>query len=120
MASSSAVEKPVIMVMDGALLFSAEIKPISKPISQRPTTARHASHLLQTRPKATTVVAHIRKATEGVVSPENTHPFVRDLWGETWAFAHNGDLKDFHPETGLHYRPVGQTASEPFATYVTN
>lgn len=73
---------------------------------------QRANHLLQTRPKATTVVAHIRKATEGQVSAENTHPFVRDLWGETWAFAHNGDLKDFYPATGLDYQPTGQTDSE--------
>src|SRR5712691_6185672 len=26
------------------------------------------------------VIAHIRRATQGVVSLENTHPFVRELW----------------------------------------
>lgn len=79
-----------------------------------------ASHLLQTRPKATTVLAHIRKATEGEVSRENTHPFVRDLWGETWAFAHNGDLKEFYPEPGGEYRPVGQTDSERAFCHLLN
>ena len=43
------------------------------------------------------IVAHIRKATQGRVALENTHPFVRELWGRYWVFAHNGDLKDFHP-----------------------
>lgn len=64
------------------------------------------------------MVAHIRKATEGKVSAENTHPFVRDLWGETWVFAHNGDLKDFFPETGIVYRPTGQTDSERAFCYL--
>jgi glutamine amidotransferase len=62
--------------------------------------------------KSKNVVAHIRKATQGEVSLENTHPFLRELWGRYWIFAHNGNLPDFMPElTGL-YRPVGQTDSE--------
>ena len=45
--------------------------------------------------KSKQVIAHIRKATQGQVALENTHPFVRELWGRYWVFAHNGDLKDF-------------------------
>jgi glutamine amidotransferase len=58
------------------------------------------------------VIAHIRKATQGVVALENTHPFARELWGRTWVFAHNGDLKDFRPRLHGHFRPVGDTDSE--------
>ena len=58
------------------------------------------------------VVAHIRKATQGRVALENTHPFVRELWGRYWVFAHNGDLKDFHPRLHGAFRPVGDTDSE--------
>lgn len=62
--------------------------------------------------KSKNVVAHIRKATQGVVSLENTHPFMRELWGYYWIFAHNGDVPEFKPDlTGL-YRPVGNTDSE--------
>jgi predicted glutamine amidotransferase len=46
--------------------------------------------------KSTNVIAHIRKATQGHVALENCHPFVRELWGRYWVFAHNGDLKEFH------------------------
>ncbi len=58
------------------------------------------------------VIAHIRKATQGRVALENSHPFTRELWGRHWVFAHNGDLKDHRP--GLHgtFRPVGDTDSE--------
>ncbi len=61
--------------------------------------------------KARNVVAHLRKATQGRVSLENSHPFTRQLWGQTWSFAHNGDLKLFHPKPSL-YAPWGDTDSE--------
>lgn len=62
--------------------------------------------------KSENVIAHIRKATQGVVSLQNCHPFVRELWGRYWVFAHNGDLKDFRPRLHAHFRPVGETDSE--------
>lgn len=58
------------------------------------------------------VIAHIRKATQGAVCLENTHPFMRELWGRYWIFAHNGNLKDFAPALDGAYAPVGQTDSE--------
>jgi predicted glutamine amidotransferase len=58
------------------------------------------------------VIAHIRKATHGEVMLQNTHPFVRELWGRYWLFAHNGCLKDFAPRLHGHFRPVGDTDSE--------
>jgi len=62
--------------------------------------------------KSDNVIAHIRKATQGRVALENTHPFVRELWGRYWVFAHNGDLKQFHPRLHGAFRPVGDTDSE--------
>ena len=58
------------------------------------------------------VIAHIRKASVGKIALENTHPFVRELWGEYWVFAHNGDLENFHPQLSGCYLPVGDTDSE--------
>lgn len=58
------------------------------------------------------VIAHIRKATQGRVALQNTHPFQRELWGRYWAFAHNGDLKNFAPPLHGAFRPVGDTDSE--------
>ncbi|MEO5690004.1 MAG: class II glutamine amidotransferase [Burkholderiaceae bacterium] len=58
------------------------------------------------------VIAHIRKATQGRIALENTHPFMRELWGRYWVFAHNGDLKDFRPRLHGNFRPVGDTDSE--------
>ncbi len=62
--------------------------------------------------KSRNVIAHIRKATQGNISLENCHPFVRELWGRYWVFAHNGDLKDFHPRLHGSFKPVGTTDSE--------
>ncbi|HEY6773729.1 MAG TPA: class II glutamine amidotransferase [Oxalicibacterium sp.] len=62
--------------------------------------------------KSKNVIAHIRKATQGRVALENCHPFVRELWGRYFVFAHNGDLKNFMPELDGPYQPVGTTDSE--------
>lgn len=58
------------------------------------------------------VIAHIRKATQGPTGLENTHPFMRELWGRYWIFAHNGNLKDYAPALDGSFMPVGQTDSE--------
>jgi glutamine amidotransferase len=62
--------------------------------------------------KSEVVIAHIRKATVGSVALQNCHPFVRELWGRYWVFAHNGDLKDYRPRLHGSFRPVGDTDSE--------
>lgn len=62
--------------------------------------------------KSRNVIAHIRKATQGKITLENSHPFIRELWGRQWIFAHNGDLFDFSPHLTGRYLPVGNTDSE--------
>lgn len=70
------------------------------------------AQLLQRIPiKSELVICHIRHANVGGVSLVNTHPFTRELWGQHWVFAHNGQLADFAPGPGL-YTPVGDTDSE--------
>ena len=57
------------------------------------------------------VGSHIRQANVGRVCLANTHPFVRELWGRNWCFAHNGQLAGLEGATSF-YRPVGDTDSE--------
>jgi glutamine amidotransferase len=87
----------------GARLFvdaqSARTSPVAEMVRRYPVRSEN-------------VIAHIRKATQGHVALENTHPFVRELWGRYWVFAHNGDLKGFHPRLHGAFRPVGGTDSE--------
>lgn len=68
--------------------------------------------------KSRNVIAHIRKATQGKITLENSHPFIRELWGRQWIFAHNGDLHDFDPHLSGKFTPVGSTDSERAFCYL--
>jgi predicted glutamine amidotransferase len=46
------------------------------------------------------------------VNLANTHPFVRELWGRHWVFAHNGTVKNAKKLRLGRYRPIGTTDSE--------
>ena len=70
--------------------------------------------------KSENVIAHIRKASQGQTSLANTHPFMREMWGEYWLFAHNGHLIDFFPEQGEYYHAVGTTDSERAFCFILN
>ncbi|RKF18033.1 class II glutamine amidotransferase [Alginatibacterium sediminis] len=62
--------------------------------------------------KSKAVISHIRQANRGHVALENTHPFTRELWGQNWTYAHNGQLSDYDAlDTGM-FTPVGETDSE--------
>ncbi|WP_094751824.1 class II glutamine amidotransferase [Psychromonas sp. CD1] len=62
--------------------------------------------------KSTMVISHIRQANSGGVSLENTHPFTRQLWGQNWTYAHNGQLKNYADLSLGRMLPIGQTDSE--------
>jgi glutamine amidotransferase len=65
--------------------------------------------------KTTAVIAHVRYATRGLHSMENTHPFRRALGRRAHLFAHNGTLEGIEQavdEATLRYRPIGETDSE--------
>jgi len=62
--------------------------------------------------KSKSVISHIRQANRGAVSLENTHPFIRELWGENWTFAHNGQLNGYESLPMGRAFPVGETDSE--------
>lgn len=82
-------------------------------IDNTPCCQSPVAELIKNYPiKSRNVIAHIRKATQGSTALENCHPFMRELWGRHWIFAHNGDLKDYRPALGGQYRPVGCTDSE--------
>ena len=70
--------------------------------------------------KSENVIAHIRKASQGQTSLANTHPFMREMWGEYWLFAHNGHLIGFFPEQGEYYHAVGSTDSERAFCFILN
>jgi predicted glutamine amidotransferase len=70
------------------------------------------ARLIESYPiKSEVVICHVRQANVGRVMLANTHPFIRELWGSYWTFAHNGQLHEFNPRSGP-FRPVGTTDSE--------
>ncbi len=78
-----------------------------------PGVASEVAQLVQSHAvKSRNVICHIRKATNGRVCLENTHPFTREMWGRHWAFAHNGRLKGVKSWPLGPYRPIGTTDSE--------
>jgi glutamine amidotransferase len=62
--------------------------------------------------KTLLAIAHVRRKTRGKVSLANTHPFVRELWGRNFVFAHNGTIKRVSELPLGGFRPMGQTDSE--------
>lgn len=82
-------------------------------LDPQPSCASPVAELVRNYPiRSLNVIAHIRKATQGPVGLENTHPFMRELWGRYWIFAHNGNLSDYAPALDGSFVPVGQTDSE--------
>lgn len=71
--------------------------------------------LERNRIRSSIVLSHIRHATQGAVSFENTQPFARELGGRSHVFAHNGDLAGVERLDTLRpsrFRPCGETDSE--------
>lgn len=82
-------------------------------LDPQPSSTSPVAELVRSYPiRSKNVIAHIRKATQGAVGLENTHPFMRELWGRHWIFAHNGDLPNFAPDLDGSFLPVGNTDSE--------
>jgi len=98
---------------DGFGIAFFEDRGLRHFIDHHGATVSPVAELVKNFPiKSDNVIAHIRKATQGRVALENSHPFVRELWGRYWVFAHNGDLKGFTPRLHGAFRPVGDTDSE--------
>jgi predicted glutamine amidotransferase len=59
-------------------------------------------------------IGHVRHATVGGAPKHaDTHPFVRELAGRNYCFAHNGTVRGAFESLSLHrYHPVGETDSE--------
>ncbi len=82
-------------------------------LDPQPSCTSPIAELVRAYPiRSKNVIAHIRKATQGSIGLENTHPFMRELWGRYWIFAHNGNLIDFAPTLDGSFLPVGLTDSE--------
>ncbi|SMY38792.1 Glutamine amidotransferases class-II [Photobacterium malacitanum] len=86
-----------------------------------PSCQSRIAELVQQYPiKSRAVVSHIRQANRGGVSLENTHPFTRELWGNYWTFAHNGQLTGYEQLATGRNQAVGDTDSETAFCWLMN
>ncbi len=80
-----------------------------------PAAAAHsplATYVRHNPIKTLLAIAHVRRRTRGKVSLANTHPFVRELWGRTFTFAHNGTIRCVRKFPLKRFQPIGNTDSE--------
>lgn len=78
-----------------------------------PSVDSEIARLIRNYPiKSHIVISHIRQANVGEVCLANTHPFQRELWGQCWTFAHNGQLEAVQELPLGVYHPLGTTDSE--------
>ncbi|RKF46019.1 class II glutamine amidotransferase [Paraburkholderia fungorum] len=90
-------------------------------VDEKPAYQSPVAEFLKSYPiKSRNVVAHIRKATQGGARVENCHPFMRELRGQQWVFAHNGDLQPLDEAAHGPYTPVGTTDSEAAFCFIMN
>jgi glutamine amidotransferase len=78
------------------------------PAAQSPLARFVREHPIKTL----LAVAHVRQKTRGGIGLANTHPFVRELWGRHFVFAHNGTVKNVRRLKLGRFKPIGDTDSE--------
>lgn len=94
-----------------------------EPVIQREPVPAYESRTLEqwldTRPQSRTLLAHIRKASVGGISPLNCHPFVgKDISGRTWTLIHNGTIFNEMRLVSYYDRQEGNTDSERLFLYL--
>lgn len=87
----------------------------------KPSCDSKIAELVKNYPiKSKIVISHIRQANRGGVSLENTHPFIHELWGKNWTYAHNGQLTGYEDLPLTRVFPIGQTDSERAFCWIIN
>jgi predicted glutamine amidotransferase len=88
----------------GALAIVKEASSLydSKPADTEDVTAAGSRMFL----------GHVRYATVGRLDGSNTHPFAASALGRTFAFAHNGTVRDVKRRPLRDRQPTGETDSE--------
>ena len=105
---------------DGWGIAFYEGKGIRSFHDSSPSAESEIADMVQHHPiKSEIALCHIRQANVGDVCLANTHPFIREMWGQNWVFAHNGQIKDFVRRDGF-YESIGDTDSESIFCDVMN
>ena len=100
-----------------ALLDGTEAEIIKEPV--KALDSLRIKTALENDIYSSCLMAHIRQATIGDVSTENTHPFVRsDRYGREWVLVHNGTIFDSPYLNGYRYTQEGSTDSERILLHI--
>jgi predicted glutamine amidotransferase len=83
---------------------------VKEPI--RADESEIAATLAHDPPISDVFIVHVRAATIGHASVENTHPFTASALGREWGFAHNGTVKELDRLVTGAYEQTGDTDSE--------
>jgi predicted glutamine amidotransferase len=83
---------------------------VKEPV--RADESEQCSLLLAHPPRSGMFVIHVRAATVGRLTMENTHPFQARALGRDWLFAHNGTIRNLQRLSVGSYRQLGETDSE--------
>ena len=102
----------------GAAVFSkGEAEIVKEPLSA--LASRKAEDFAEAAPDTELIIAHIRLATKGQVTMDNTHPFVmKDRSGTEWVLAHNGTIFGSDALSGYVHTQIGETDSERILMYI--
>lgn len=100
-----------------ALFYGGSVSLEKEPIQASKSV--YLRERLLSLPEEGDLIAHIRYATRGTDSYENSHPFVRrDNFGRAWTLAHNGTIFNYPPVDGYFGVQEGQTDSERILLYL--
>ncbi|MBR6223924.1 MAG: class II glutamine amidotransferase [Lachnospiraceae bacterium] len=102
-----------------AFLDDASVSIEKEPV--RASDSFYLRNRLTGRIETARCMAHIRKATMGEVSFNNTHPFSRrDEAGRCWVLVHNGTIFEAPVLSSYQYKQEGQTDSERILMYIVD
>lgn len=93
-----------------ALYEGKAVRTFLEPAAAAKSTL--AAYIRKNPIKTLLAIAHVRKRTRGPVNLANTHPFVRELWGRHFTFAHNGTVRFAKRRALGRFHPIGTTDSE--------
>jgi len=89
----------------GEMIVHRETKPAALSLKM--------DFVLKNHQPSDIVISHIRKATQGNISLENTQPFSLEKDGTNHIFGHNGNLENVQENIPINkYTPRGETDSE--------
>lgn len=93
-------------------------KYIKQPIEAN--KSKLCEKIINNKVESDMALAHIRKATRGVLTILNTHLFMRETREKKWVFCHNGTI-DCNIWNVNQFKPAGNTDSEKiFCTLLNN